>query len=78
MKTAISIPDELFEFAERFAQWHGLSRSELHATALRQYLQDHRSEAITQQLDAIYAEEPGTLDPTLTRAQTRTLSREAW
>ncbi len=78
MKTAISIPDELFESAEQFAQRRGLSRSELYATALRQYLQEHRSEAITQQLDAIYSEEASTLDPALVRAQTQALSKDEW
>ena len=78
MKTAISIPDELFESAEQFAQRRGLSRSELYATALRQYLQEHRSEAITQQLDAIYSEEASTLDPVLVQAQTHALSKDEW
>jgi hypothetical protein len=31
MKTAISLPDKLFQVAEAFAQEHGLSRSELYA-----------------------------------------------
>jgi metal-responsive CopG/Arc/MetJ family transcriptional regulator len=51
MKTAISIPDPLFQAAERL----GLSRSELYATALREYLQSHREINITQELDALYA-----------------------
>ncbi len=40
-----------------------MSRSELYATALRRYLQEHRSEDITEQLNAIYGAEPSTLDP---------------
>lgn len=78
MKTAISIPDDLFESAEHFAQRYGLSRSELYATALREYLQDHRSDAITQQLDQLYGAEPSTLDPSLTRAQTLVLPTDTW
>lgn len=78
MKTAISIPDELFESAERFAQRRGLTRSQLYATALRQYLQDHRSEAITEQLNAIYDAEPSTLEPALAQAQTRSLPQDDW
>jgi metal-responsive CopG/Arc/MetJ family transcriptional regulator len=38
MKTAISIPEQLFEAAEQFARGRGMSRSELYTTALRQYL----------------------------------------
>ena len=78
MKTAISIPDELFESAEQFAQQHGLSRSQLYATALRQYLQAHRSEAITEQLNASYGAEPSTLDPAFASAQARSLTKDEW
>jgi metal-responsive CopG/Arc/MetJ family transcriptional regulator len=78
MKTAISIPDELFESAERFAQRRGLSRSQLYTTALRQYLQEHHSDAITEQLNALYDTEPSTLDPTLAYAQTRSLPQDEW
>ncbi len=78
MKTAISIPDELFESAEQFAQRRGLSRSELYTTALRKYLQEHRSEAITQQLDALYSEEASTLDPAFVRAQTQAVPKDEW
>jgi metal-responsive CopG/Arc/MetJ family transcriptional regulator len=78
MKTAISIPDALFESAEQFAQRRGLTRSQLYTTALQQYLQEHRSEAITEQLNAIYDSESSTLDPALTRAQTRSLQQDEW
>jgi metal-responsive CopG/Arc/MetJ family transcriptional regulator len=78
MKTAISIPDELFESAERFARRQGMSRSELYATALRHYLQEHRSEGITERLDDIYGTESGTLDPAIARLQTRSLPKDAW
>ena len=78
MKTAISIPDELFESAEQFAQRRGLSRSELYATALRQYLQGHNNAAITQQLDALYADEQSALDPAIAMAQTQALQKDGW
>jgi metal-responsive CopG/Arc/MetJ family transcriptional regulator len=78
MKTTISIPDELFESAEQFAQRRGLSHSKVYAPALRRYLQEHRSEAITQQLDALYSEEASTLDPALARAQTHALPKQVW
>src|SRR5215213_702011 len=47
MKTAISLPDKLFQTAEAFAQEHGLSRSELYARALLLFLQAQRYEGIT-------------------------------
>ena len=78
MKTAISIPDDLFEAAERFAGEEGLSRSELYATALRHYLQERRGEGITERLDAVYSAEPSALDPVIASLQTRTLPRDEW
>jgi metal-responsive CopG/Arc/MetJ family transcriptional regulator len=78
MKTAISIPDALFESAEQFAQRRGLTRSQLYTTALRQYLQEHRSDAITEQLNAVYDSVPSTLDPAFAHAQTRSLPQDDW
>jgi len=78
MKTAISIPDELFTSAEQFAQQRGLTRSQLYATALRHYLQEQRRDAITDQLNAIYASESSALEPPLLSAQARTLPQDAW
>jgi len=78
MKTAISIPDPLFEAAEQFAKRMGLSRSELYAVALQEYLQAHKQDQITQQLDAVYADEDSSLDPILVKLQAHTLSKENW
>lgn len=82
MKTAVSIPDDLFESAEGYARRLGMSRSELFATALREYLQEHRSEGITERLDEIYGgevSEDSSLDPTLARLQERSLrDKDRW
>ena len=76
MKTAVSIPDELFEPAEGFARRLGMTRSELYAKALRDYLREHRGEGITERLDEVYGVEEGEvggLDPTAARPQERSL-----
>lgn len=78
MKTAISINEELFESAERFARERSMTRSELYATALRHYLEERRSERITERLDEVYSEEPGDLDPAIARLQTRSLPEDDW
>lgn len=78
MKTAISINEELFESAERFARERSMSRSELYAKALRHYLEEYRSERITERLDEIYGVEPGDLDPAIARLQTRSLPEDGW
>jgi metal-responsive CopG/Arc/MetJ family transcriptional regulator len=78
MKTAISIPEKLFESAEQFARGRGMSRSELYATALRQYLEAHRGEMITGRLDEIYGQESDGLDRDIARLQARSLPEDDW
>jgi metal-responsive CopG/Arc/MetJ family transcriptional regulator len=78
MKTAISLPDKLFQTAEAFAQEHGLSRSELYARALLLFLQAQRYEGITDALDLVYTDESSSLDPVLKAAQARALSKDTW
>lgn len=78
MKTAVSIPDRLFDSAERFARLRGMSRSELYAIALRQYLEEHRGESVTEQLDEVYGTESSALDPAVTRLQAYSLPDDPW
>ncbi len=78
MKTAISIPDTLFASAEHFAQQHGLTRSQLYATALRQYLEEQRRESVTDRLNVVYAAEPSALEPAFVYAQISTLPQDEW
>ena len=44
MKTAVSIPDPLFEAAERLARRRGLRRSQLYAEALQRLVIDQVSD----------------------------------
>jgi metal-responsive CopG/Arc/MetJ family transcriptional regulator len=80
MKTAISIPDPVFEAAERLAERLGKSRSQLYTEAIAQYIEQHRSEGVTERLNAIYGTEPGLskLDPVLDALQWRSLPKEEW
>ena len=52
MKTAISIPDAVFEEAERLARSRGLSRSELYTRAILEYLSSNRFLGVRERLDA--------------------------
>ena len=78
MKTAVSMPNPLFEAAERVAQRLGLSRSQLYARALARYLEEIRREGVTERLNRIYDVEPSEPDPVLAALQARTLPRESW
>jgi|CXWL01.1.fsa_nt_gi metal-responsive CopG/Arc/MetJ family transcriptional regulator len=80
MKTAISIPDPIFEAAERLAKERGLSRSELYAQAVADYVKDQRHAGVRERLDAVYEAAPGAsdLDPLLARMQAGSLPTEEW
>ena len=77
MKTAISLPDELFASADSLAKRMRVSRSELYATAVAEYVAKHRSEGVTARLNAVYADLPDAVDPALRRAQARSVA-ERW
>jgi len=80
LKTAISIPDSIFEEAERLAKTRGWSRSELYANAVTAYVNSERFAGVREKLDAIYGRkaEDSAIDPLLAEAQARSLPREKW
>jgi predicted transcriptional regulator len=80
MKTAISIPDPVFEAAEQLAKRLGKSRSQLYSEAVAQYVERRSDAAVTERLNAIYATEPelSKLDPVLEALQWRSLPKEEW
>jgi len=78
MKTAISLPDALFETADAFAEQTGRSRSQLYADALQEYLERHDGDRITARLDALATELDTKVEPALARASRRVLARDRW
>ena len=80
VKTAISIPDSLFEEADRLAKTRGWSRSELYANAVTAYVKSERFSGVREKLDAVYGnnKEDSAIDPFLADAQARSLPREKW
>lgn len=58
MKTAISVPDEVFEQIERAAKRLGMSRSELFTRAAQEFLDKGSAENITKSYDAAFGEAP--------------------
>ena len=65
MKTAISIPDDVFKQATRAAKRLGVSRSELFTRAMREYLGASRDSSITASYDAAFAENDDQADDEL-------------
>jgi predicted transcriptional regulator len=78
MKTAISIPDPVFEAAEKLARQLKISRSELYATALAAYLERERADDVTRRLNEVYAKVDSGIEPEWLQAQAQVLDKEEW
>jgi metal-responsive CopG/Arc/MetJ family transcriptional regulator len=78
MKVAISVPDPIFEAAERLAKQRRVPRSQVFAEALEEYLSKHGSDAVTAKLDEVYAAEESTIDRDLAQAQLTAVGHETW
>jgi antitoxin MazE6 len=80
MKTAISIPDPVFEAAEELAKRLGKSRSQFYSEAVARYVEQQSETAVTERLNAIYGAEPqlSKLDPIVEALQWRSLPKEEW
>ena len=78
MKTAVSVPDDLFQEGERAAHRLGLSRSGLYSKALKEFLVRHDDEEITRRLNEVYEHESSAIDPAVSRIAARSLPKESW
>jgi len=76
MKTAISVPDDVFEAAEDLAKKLGVTRSRLYSRAVAEYVAQRRDDRVTERLDEVYGEVEARLDPVLERLQLSSLSEE--
>jgi metal-responsive CopG/Arc/MetJ family transcriptional regulator len=78
MKTAISIPDPIFEAAEMMANRLGMSRSELFTTAMKEYMKFHQYEDVTESLNRIYQKTEDSVNEQLRTMQSNSIQREEW
>ena len=80
MKTAISIPDPVFEAAEQLAARIGMSRSELYATAVAEFMARHRAAGVRERLDAVYDiyAESARLEAVMAVVQSDSVPKEDW
>jgi len=53
MKTAVSVPDDLFRLAEAAARRLRVSSSQLYATALSEFL-DRQTNTVTERLNEVF------------------------
>ncbi len=78
LKTAISIPENIFLQADETAKVLGLNRSRLYTEAIAEFLEKHREDSIKAKLNEIYADENSRIDPIFNNAQMIGLAKEDW
>jgi metal-responsive CopG/Arc/MetJ family transcriptional regulator len=78
MKTAVSIPDDAFEAAERLAQRTKKPRSQLFTDALREYVARHAPEEVTDAMDGVCAEVGDLKNDFVSSGARRVLERSEW
>jgi predicted transcriptional regulator len=78
MKTAISIPDDLFKGAERFAKQTRRSRSQLFSDAIEEYLARHAPDPVTSAMDQTLAQLGESQDDFVATATHRRLEASEW
>ncbi len=78
MKTAISIPDRVFQDAERLAERLKKSRSQMYSEAVAEYVARHDPDLVTEQINAVCEEVDTRPDPFVAEAARRILERTEW
>jgi predicted transcriptional regulator len=78
MKTAVSIPNDIFEAAERLARRTRKTRSRLFSDALREYVARRSPEKVTESMDQALAEIGEERDLFVSSASRRRLEQVEW
>ena len=78
MKTAISVPNEVFQLSEKLAKKLKVSRSAIFAMGVRKLAEEHDEDEIIAQINRVCEKVDTSLDPTVRQYQNRILQREKW
>lgn len=78
MKVAVSIPDRVFQEAERLAAHLKTSRSQLYARALAAFVGTHAEDQITEKMNVVVDAVGASPDPFRRAAAHRIFERVEW
>jgi len=78
MKTAISVPNDVFQLSEKLAKKLKVSRSAIFAMGVRKLAEEHDEDEIIAQINRVCEKVDTSLDPTVRQYQNRILQREKW
>ncbi|MGI9034967.1 MAG: hypothetical protein ACR2GD_02895, partial [Pyrinomonadaceae bacterium] len=78
MKTAISVPNDVFELSERLAKKLKVSRSKIFAMGVLKLGEEYDDDEITARLNEFYGKERAEIDPIIMKMATLSLPKEEW
>lgn len=78
MKTAISLPADVFELSERLSKKLKISRSAVFALGVRKLGEEFDDESITENLNRVYAGRKAEIDPVIVKMAALSLPKEEW
>jgi metal-responsive CopG/Arc/MetJ family transcriptional regulator len=78
MKTAVSVPDEIFNDVERLARRARKSRSQVYSDALKEYVARHAPDEITEAMNRVCEQVKGEKDTFAASASSRVLEQAEW
>jgi len=78
MKTAISVPPEVFALSEKLAKKLKVSRSAIFAMGVRKLGKEFEDEEITRKLNEFYSKEKAQLDPVIMQMAALSLPKDEW
>ncbi len=78
MKTAISVPQDVFQMSERLAKKLKVSRSAVFALAVRKLGEEIDDDEITERLNQYYSREKAEIDPVIMQMAALSLPKEEW
>jgi metal-responsive CopG/Arc/MetJ family transcriptional regulator len=78
MKTAVSISDDLFGKAEKFAKKARISRSRLYSAAIEEYLENREKQKLIEKINKVCAKVDTSADPVVLRMALRSLPEDEW
>ncbi len=78
MKTAISVPDDVFQLSERLAKKLKVSRSKVFAMGVKKLAEEYDENDIIAKINAVCDEVDTSLNPAIKQYQSKRVGREKW
>lgn len=78
MKTAISVPDDIFQLSEKLAKKLKVSRSKVFAMGVEKLGEEFQTDDVTAKLNEYYSKEKAKIDPVIIKMALLSLPKEEW